>query len=203
MPKQTFFKLTEEKQQQILDAAIEEFAEQSYNEVKISSIIKRAQIPRSSFYDYFEDKKDIYLHIINLIKQEKQAYMLPVLQGTKDSFFDSFKRLFKAGASFAADYPAYEKIGTKLFEDKKLVREVLGIEDFNVATVYENILKAGISAGEVRSDIDISFIAKTLHVLSSQLMMEGLEDENINLEEWLPQITDKLLIFIKNGVSVS
>lgn len=62
MPKQTFFGLPEEKKKRILDAARQEFMTVPYSEASINRIIKNAEIPRGSFYQYFEDKEDVFFY---------------------------------------------------------------------------------------------------------------------------------------------
>src|SRR5690554_7405316 len=75
MPEQTFFNLPEEKQENIIEAAEEEFAGRSYHQARITAIIERAGIARGSFYQYFEDKKDFFKYIIELCVGEKLKYI--------------------------------------------------------------------------------------------------------------------------------
>ncbi len=70
MPKSTFYRLPEEKRHKILAAAQNEFLNVSYREVSINRIIKDAGIPRGSFYQYFEDKRDLFLYIMQVHKEE-------------------------------------------------------------------------------------------------------------------------------------
>ena len=58
MPTKTFFNLREEKRQRIEKALINEFSKSSFEQASITNIIKEANIPRGSFYQYFVDKKD-------------------------------------------------------------------------------------------------------------------------------------------------
>ena len=53
MPKQTFYKLPQEKQERILAAAKREFTQVRYSDASINQIIRDAGIPRGSFYQYF------------------------------------------------------------------------------------------------------------------------------------------------------
>lgn len=59
MPKETFLNLPEEKKDRILKAIKAEFARVPYDKVSINKIVKNAEIPRGSFYMYFEDKDDM------------------------------------------------------------------------------------------------------------------------------------------------
>jgi len=78
MPKETFFNLNESKKNKIIDAAKIEFTDNPLRKSRVSNIIKKASIPRGSFYQYFEDLDDLYYYVIN----------------------DVFDRLYKAGAEF-------------------------------------------------------------------------------------------------------
>lgn len=60
MPTSTFFRLPEEKRQRLIEAAWEEFTQNSFSDVSINQIIRAAGIPRGSFYQYFADKGDLF-----------------------------------------------------------------------------------------------------------------------------------------------
>ena len=201
MPKQTFFNLPNEKQEQIINAAISEFSQSSFKEVKISDIITKAKIPRTSFYDYFKDKKDLYKYIILIIKEEKMKFMAPVLEKQQESFFEKLRDLFNAGANFAYSKPEYEKLSNKMYEDIDLIKEILGVESIDVSSFYEYMILEGIKSKEIRSDIDVKFVAKSIHILSSNIMTEGLEERKGNINEYIEKIADKIIDFIKRGIS--
>ena len=65
MPKQTFFNLPQTKKDQIITAATNEFAKAPYQDISINHLIKCMEIPTGSFYQYFEDKKDLYFFILS------------------------------------------------------------------------------------------------------------------------------------------
>ena len=59
MPKETFLKLSKEKQQKIIKSAKKEFARAPIENVSIKNIVQDADIARGSFYQYFESKEDL------------------------------------------------------------------------------------------------------------------------------------------------
>lgn len=65
MPKTTFFNLPEEKRERIIQTAMEEFSKAPYQDISINHLIKCMNIPTGSFYQYFEDKKDLYFYILS------------------------------------------------------------------------------------------------------------------------------------------
>ncbi|WP_069998981.1 TetR/AcrR family transcriptional regulator [Cellulosilyticum sp. I15G10I2] len=201
MPKQTFYNLTEEKQEQIINAAISEFANFTFNEVKISDIINKAKIPRSSFYDYFLDKEDLYKYIIFIIKEEKMRFMAPVLEIQEDKFFERLKGIFEAGAKFAALRPEYERLAQKMYENIEVIKKIFKEGETDVSSFYESMLIDGIKSGEIRRDIDVKFVAKSIYILSSQLMMEAYEEKQEDLSRCIEEITNKMIDFIKVGIS--
>ena len=60
MPTDTFFRLPEEKRTRILEGAWSEFTAVPYAEASINRIVQTSRIPRGSFYQYFEDKNDLF-----------------------------------------------------------------------------------------------------------------------------------------------
>jgi AcrR family transcriptional regulator len=65
MPRETFFNLDIEKREKILSAATKEFTDNQLHKSRVSNIIKKAGIPRGSFYQYFEDLDDLYYYVID------------------------------------------------------------------------------------------------------------------------------------------
>lgn len=72
MPKEAFFKLSEEKQTRILDAALVEFIEykNNYDKASVKRIAEKANIAIGSIYKYFEDKNDLFFHVFERSKPE-------------------------------------------------------------------------------------------------------------------------------------
>jgi DNA phosphorothioation-dependent restriction protein DptG len=62
MPKQTFYRLRDEKQDCIMTAAIHEFVENGFARAKIEDIAKSAGVAKGSMYQYFEDKKELFVY---------------------------------------------------------------------------------------------------------------------------------------------
>lgn len=201
MPKQTFFNLTKEKQDQIINAAVSEFSQFSFNEVKISDIVNKARIPRSSFYDYFEDKRDLYQYIILMIREEKMNFMAPALENNNGNFFERFKAIFKAGAKFAAIKPEYEKLARRMYENMQVINDIFHTEDMDVSNFYEDMIIKGIENGELRNNLDIQFIAKSIYILTNHIMAMDFNNSSLSLDEYIDEITDKIVDFIKYGIS--
>lgn len=64
--KDAFYKTSEERQKQVIEAALYEFSNHSFNEASLNDIIKRAGISKGGMFKYIEDKAELYLHVIEL-----------------------------------------------------------------------------------------------------------------------------------------
>src|SRR6056297_3654428 len=106
MPKQTFFNLAEKKQQRILAAGKEEFAAQPYLKTSINRIIEKADISKGSFYQYFDNKKDLYKYIIDQASEEKMRFLNQKINDYQElAFFELLRELFVASIQFKNTYP--------------------------------------------------------------------------------------------------
>ena len=56
----TFERLPEEKRNRILQAARAEFIRYPYEKTSINRILAEAEVPKGSFYQYFDDKSDLF-----------------------------------------------------------------------------------------------------------------------------------------------
>lgn len=94
MPKDTFFNLPEEKRERIIDAAIDEFAAYPFHQARVTAIADQAGIAKGSFYQYFEDKKDLFKHLIELMVEKKLSYINRDMVESKEKygFFSCYGR---------------------------------------------------------------------------------------------------------------
>ncbi|MBT2680497.1 TetR family transcriptional regulator [Bacillus sp. ISL-35] len=80
MPKQTFFNLPEQKMKTLLKAAEIEFTRVPFFEASIANIVKTASISRGSFYQYFEDKDDLYFYLLEDKLKMAKIYFSALLE---------------------------------------------------------------------------------------------------------------------------
>ena len=70
MCSETFLRLPEEKRGRFLEAAWEEFTRVKFADASINQIVRRAGIPRGSFYQYFSDKEDLFYYLLGDIQSQ-------------------------------------------------------------------------------------------------------------------------------------
>ena len=94
MPSATFFNLPAEKREKLLSAARAEFARVPYAEASINKMIQAADIPRGSFYMYFRDKEDLFLHLAREYGKQLFTAIEELLEGRQGDIFAAFLDLF-------------------------------------------------------------------------------------------------------------
>lgn len=203
MPKDTFNNLPEEKRQKIIDAAMLEFEINSFDHASINQIISTAQISKGSFYQYFEDKKDLYKYIIQLMIQEKMRYITPAMQNPfAHGFFEVIRDMNQSGLNFAKNHPRFTKIGHHLLRNPShpIFQEIMIGGQEQAYKSYEMLLTRAIEKGEVRSDIDVSFTARMIFKLSSEFILEETDLTAENWTEGLTEMLNKFMALLENGI---
>ena len=94
MPTETFFRLPEVKRETLLSCARQEFARVPYPDASINRIIHAAGIPRGSFYMYFADKADLFLHLMDQFVDTFTQTVCRLLEEEGGALFPAFRRLF-------------------------------------------------------------------------------------------------------------
>ena len=99
MPKETFFNLPSEKQERLMEAAQKEFSRVPLQDASIAKIVKLAGISRGSFYQYFEDKDDLYYYYFDTLRLSSKSDFESLLKQSNGNLFEAavvyFNRWFE------------------------------------------------------------------------------------------------------------
>lgn len=176
MPKSTFSNLPAEKRDRITQCIIEEFAENTYESASINQIVKNADIAKGSFYQYFEDKLDIYKMAIEICQEEKMKYIEGSQKNTR--YLDSFtliRELYISIIQFEIDKPKLSSIMYMYHKSSDLELKNKVEADVDICDGFEikKILDEGIEKSRIYYNIDV------------QLVTFLLESMIVNIKEYL------------------
>ena len=110
------------KKDDIVNAAIKEFGEFSYDAASINRIIKASGTSKGTFYHYFKDKKALYFSIIEHSIQIKKVYFARIMESITQegfSFFDVMKGQAKAATVFMLENPETISIWRPVYQGSK------------------------------------------------------------------------------------
>lgn len=203
MPKSTFYNIDEEKRERIVEVIIDEFSENTYETASINQIVKNADIAKGSFYQYFEDKLDIYKLAVGIAQSERTNYIERVNEDNR--YRDEFRimrELCIAIIKFEIDRPKYSSIINKFHKntDLELKNEVL--QEIEIASRYEfkTILEEGIDSGKIYYNVDIELMTFLLENISRNIKeyfnIKRREDKYVNYEGFV----DTAIDLVENGI---
>jgi AcrR family transcriptional regulator len=205
MPKSTFFNLAEEKREKIVESAIDEFAQYSYQQASINRIVEKAEIAKGSFYQYFEDKKDVFKYILEKSGQEKMVYLTHILKDLDTlDFFYIVRELYIGGIRFGKEHPKLAAIADRFMKDAdhQLMEEMFGESKNKSQLVFQGLLQKGMERGEIDPTIDVELVALLIASMSLSISEYFLKEKNTgDLMEMMAAI-DKMLYVIENGIKV-
>ena len=94
MPTRTFTNLPKEKRVRILRAAKKEFSRVPLEKAVIANIVKDAEIPRGSFYQYFENIDDLFIYLINYMYGIDQKRFTKYVEEKNGDVYEALKLKF-------------------------------------------------------------------------------------------------------------
>lgn len=163
MPKDLFFEINKQKKERILEAATKEFSSRRYAEASINQIIKESDISRGSFYQYFEDKDDLYFFIINtVVKETAYAFLKKFVASQPENIFSVYEALFRYNLQLLSDQK-YQAFFTNMYLslDYHLQQKLKEI----FSSIREELLQGKLDELEMKSGYDGLFFQELMNIL--------------------------------------
>lgn len=90
----TFLNLDEDKKERIIHAALDEFSENTFNDASITNIVRKADISRGSFYQYFGSKETIYQYLVNYLYDKHRSDLYQILMENSGDLYTSLVEFY-------------------------------------------------------------------------------------------------------------
>ena len=177
MPKRTFNRLDDDKKERIMRAAIEEFQARGFEKAKVEVIAQNAEVAKGSIYQYFDDKKELFLysvtwameHFMTMIDRQTPLKDMDVyeyfLSGGRERF--DIVRKEPLLVSFSMDF-TQGKYGSLAEEINRELRRV-GDE-------YElRLIANGKKRGTIRDDLDDKLLLLFFQGVTEKFTMRVME----------------------------
>lgn len=158
--RETFHKISEEKQQKILDAALNEFAQYGYSEANINKIAERADISVGSIYKYFNDKQNLYLMIVNYSVDTLREVLSQIIS-ENDDFFTMVETIIGAIQVHAKIHENLFKLYNEMTAENnfELTWKTAGSVEGVTADLYSSLIAKAQEQGVVRKEIEPRYFA--------------------------------------------
>lgn len=209
-PKQTFVNLPREKRENVVRAAVIEFAEHGYQRASLNNIVKRLGISKGSLYQYFDNKEALFLHVFDHFTQQvKQHVKASVADNGQDDFFAVARQVLLAGITFIDNHPEYFQVYLKVLFERDVPRReelvarvrLFSLEYFGPLAdraVGQGILREDISAHKVVFILD-AMLDRFLQgyaqpYLDGGLALAGMSSERLHNE------IDSIVAVLRTGL---
>ncbi len=182
MPKDTFFNLPDEKRQRIIDLALAEFSENDYDSASISRIVAQAGIAKGSFYQYFENKEDLYTYLLTLGAEAKAQFLGDNPPDPQMGTFAYIRWLSAAGIKFELARPQLSQIGYRAVRSGALPVEMQEQARVGATVFFRQLVEQGQVMGDISPEIDPDLAAFLFSAIFSELgsyLLNRLQDRGV------------------------
>ena len=209
MPKQTFLNLPEEKRTNIVNAAIEEFAEYGLENASTNRIVASSGISKGSFYQYFEDKQDVFMYLLTVLERAKIEYFNGKHPpSTNMDTFEYFRWMIKTGMEFNTSHPLLtQAISRVMFGEGLYYGNTLADVRERTAQGLRGMIEQAVTRGEVDPSVDVELAVMIMetwsNAISTYILNEGMKQKDIM--KWVrsakvQERIDKMLYVMEYGL---
>lgn len=189
MPKQTFLNLPDEKRQIIVDAAINEFAEYGFEKASTNRIVANSGISKGSFYQYFEDKQDVFMYLLTVLEREKMEYFKDKHPpSTNMDTFQYFRWMMKEGMEFNTSNPHLTlAISRVMIGEGMYYGNTFAENRQRSLQALRTMIEGAIEKGEVDPSVDVDLAVMIMetwsNAISNYVMNESVKQKD--LMKWI------------------
>ena len=170
MPKQTFFNLEPEKRQAVIKAAVEEFAQLPFEQASLTKIVEKCGIAKGSMYQYFEDKRDLYMYVVDLAYEQKRDYVGKAFVKGGD-IFSVLEEYYRESYRFAREHPLFHQVANKFWDSKaEALQPELEKGRLSRARDFAQFLDNAMAGGEVNRALDPEAVFFVYHAVGRDLI---------------------------------
>ncbi len=152
----TFSHLPADKQERVLNAALNEFADQGYHQASLNRLVARAGIAKGSLYQYFPNKEGIFRHIFQLALGRVRQTLVAVKDSTEnENLFIRLEKSLKAGVRFLQEHPRIYSLYLKIQFDRQVPfrQEFLAAVRRHAGEYFGSLISRARARGELRPGI--------------------------------------------------
>jgi TetR/AcrR family transcriptional regulator len=158
--KEAFNKISQEKRDRIIDAAICEFAEHGFDSANINVIAQKAGISVGSIYKYFGSKEDLFLTVIHTGVETLKGVLDEITQ-SGDDLLIRIEKIIRAIQTYSRSNAQltklYNEMATESHSD--LVWKIVSDMEGATAGMYASMIGDAQKSGLVKEDIDPKLFA--------------------------------------------
>lgn len=180
----SFFQLSEDKRNAIINAGFRVFSQYSYKKSPMSEIAAEAGISKSLLFYYFRNKKELFLFLCKYSMEVTQQEIIRQNCYEQKDFFDIFLSGLKVKVQLMKQYPDLSLFQLKAYYEKdkelrpeinKLIRAYSGYE------TQAEVLK--LSREQFAEGIDLETMYMDMYFASEGYLWEKLQCDEVDPDQ--------------------
>jgi len=147
----------------IVAAAIEVFGTYGFAKATIQEIAAAAHVSKPLFYKHFKNKQDVFERVVERVFSDWRQALIAEVERTPGGAAETLRVLFVTALEYGRARPLLSRMLTR--DSQLLLSTQSDVWDRACSALrelVEGILRRGIEAGEIRSDLPIEYMADTL-----------------------------------------
>jgi AcrR family transcriptional regulator len=173
-PTETFKNLPTDKQQRVLEGALEEFAARGYGRASLNTLTSQLGISKGSIFQYFKDKPGLVGAVFEFAVSQVKNHLRRVRSATQgDDVFERIRRSLFAGLALIQENPRLFRFYLRIvFEgDVPFRAEMLrSIRVFSRDYLLD-LLEDGVRSGQIKPDLDLKVAAFILDAVLERFLI--------------------------------
>ncbi len=194
-----------EREEDVVRAALKEFAEKGYEKASINTIIKESGISKGTFYYHFLGKEELFLYLVQKAGDLKVEWLrnhIPKNSQEPMPLFDSLRVHMNMMVGFMKQYPEYVEFSfsTILNASPELMEKALRDIEPKLRDFFLPLIDQEYSQNRFAPCFDQGFAETMILYLfrNSWSMLKEYREQTIDV---LMHRVDQLITFIERGLS--
>ena len=183
----------------ILEVGAQAIADKSFNSCGLAEILKRAKVPKGSFYHYFTSKEDFGVALIEKASQDYVELLQGIVGDRKKSPLKRLREIFELSreeclANGAARQCLIPKLALETSQLSEPVHAAVKCAYDQWAAIIARVIREGQAAGEISRAQDPDRLANVLVMLWEGATIRMQIDRSLQpVDDFLSFVFDSLL----------
>jgi AcrR family transcriptional regulator len=179
----------------IVETGVKLFSARGYYGVSINEIIEAAEIATGTFYLYFNDKRALYLFLVDHYGEEIRNAIQKAIKNAKNRYEEE-KYGIRAFLVYALKNPiSYRIFWEAMYVDRDMFRDYYQ----NFSKSYVKGLTRGVNDGEIYEDIDLETLSYILMGISNFVGLQVLFNKKSD-EKFIDNLTEEIMKVLSKGM---
>ena len=194
-----FWALPKEKQNRIINSALEVFARNEYKKAPMSEIAKVADISKSLLFHYFHNKKELYLFLYDYALSIQMTKLSEADVMEERDFMELFRKSVHIKCQVAREYAYMNQFMVRAyFEDEPEVAEALGLKTNGLIDAGSERLLSMIDKSKFKEESDVAMLLKISVWMGEGYMLHQMREKNMDIDQWERDFMEIIAFWKKN-----